>query len=201
MCGERHHLRRIHHVVDADILVGLMREIEDPRPIGDAVVQMADAGDVLLVVGAGRDDVLGVLAEDRAGRLGDAQPDRRVTVGHGRQGLEEIADGVAEVGPGRRQPVEEAVSFGPFSFHLGRGELKCGEDIIRLTERERELLRIFATQPGETVSRLDLAASANGSERAVDVQINRLRRKIETDPGNPIHLQTVRGIGYRLQID
>jgi two-component system phosphate regulon response regulator OmpR len=101
----------------------------------------------------------------------------------------------------RGQPAEEAVAFGPFSFHLGRGELKCGEDIVRLTERERDLLRTFATQPGETVSRQELAAGANGSERAVDVQINRLRRKIETDPGNPVHLQTVRGIGYRLQVD
>jgi two-component system phosphate regulon response regulator OmpR len=99
------------------------------------------------------------------------------------------------------QPVEETVTFGPFSFHLGRGELKCGDEIVRLTERERDLLRTFASQPGETVARLDLAAGANGSERAVDVQINRLRRKIETDPGNPIHLQTVRGIGYRLQVD
>lgn len=101
----------------------------------------------------------------------------------------------------RGQPVEQTVTFGMFSFHIGRGELKCGEEIVRLTERERDLLRTFATQPGETVARLDLAAGANGSERAVDVQINRLRRKIETDPGNPIHLQTVRGIGYRLQVD
>jgi len=101
----------------------------------------------------------------------------------------------------RGLPTEETVTFGPFSFHLGRGELKQGDEIVRLTERERDLLRTFATQPGETVARLDLAASANGSERAVDVQINRLRRKIETDPGNPVHLQTVRGIGYRLQID
>jgi len=101
----------------------------------------------------------------------------------------------------RAQPAEEAVAFGTFTFHLGRGELKCGEEVIRLTERERELMRTFATQPGETVARLDLAAGANGSERAVDVQINRLRRKIETDPGNPVHLQTVRGIGYRLQIN
>ncbi|MEJ8572207.1 response regulator [Microbaculum marinum] len=101
----------------------------------------------------------------------------------------------------RAQPAEQAVAFGPFTFHLGRGELKYGEEVIRLTERERDLLRTFASQPGETVARLDLAAGANGSERAVDVQINRLRRKIETDPGNPVHLQTVRGIGYRLQIN
>ena len=96
---------------------------------------------------------------------------------------------------------DRAVTFGPFGFHLARGELKNGEEIIRLTERERELLRIFAGRPGETVSRLELAAGANGSERAVDVQINRLRRKIEEDPANPIYLQTVRGIGYRLSID
>jgi two-component system, OmpR family, phosphate regulon response regulator OmpR len=101
----------------------------------------------------------------------------------------------------RSQPAEDAVGFGPFSFHMSRGELKLGEEIIRLTERERDLLRTFATRAGETVSRIELATGANGSERAVDVQINRLRRKIETDPANPVHLQTVRGIGYRLQID
>ncbi len=93
------------------------------------------------------------------------------------------------------------MTFGPFAFHLGRGELKCRDQVVRLTERERELLRLFASRPGDTVARLELAAGANGSERAVDVQINRLRRKIETDPANPVHLQTVRGIGYRLQVD
>lgn len=95
----------------------------------------------------------------------------------------------------------DAVTFGPFAFDMERGELKCRDQIVRLTERERELLRLFASRPRETVARLELAAGANGSERAVDVQINRLRRKIETDPANPLHLQTVRGIGYRLQVD
>jgi two-component system phosphate regulon response regulator OmpR len=63
-------------------------------------------------------------------------------------------------------------------------------------------LRIFATRPGETVQRHELlTATGASSERTVDVQINRLRRKIEADPSNPIHLQTVRGIGYRLLVD
>lgn len=93
----------------------------------------------------------------------------------------------------------ELVRFGPFVFVLDRGELRQGEEVVRLTERERDLLRALASQPGETVSRYDLVgAEGDTSERAVDVQINRLRRKIERDAANPIHLQTVRGVGYRL---
>jgi two-component system phosphate regulon response regulator OmpR len=96
-------------------------------------------------------------------------------------------------------PVQETVRFGEFSFHLARGELKRGEEIVRLTDRERDMLRILAATPGETVPRLALAGNGGGSgERAVDVQVNRLRRKIERDPANPLLVQTVRGIGYRL---
>jgi len=99
-------------------------------------------------------------------------------------------------------PAIEAIRFGPFTFHLERGELKRGNHTVRITERERELLRIFAARPGETVKRQEfLKVSNGGGERAVDVQINRLRRKIEADPSNPVHLQTARGIGYRLLVD
>lgn len=99
-------------------------------------------------------------------------------------------------------PFVESIRFGPFTFHVERGELKRGLDVIRITDRERELLRIFAARPGETVQRHEfLKVSNGGGERAVDVQINRLRRKIETDPSNPVHLQTARGIGYRLLVD
>jgi len=99
-------------------------------------------------------------------------------------------------------PEIEFVRFGPFTFHVPRGVLKRGDDVIRITERERDLLRIFAGRPGETVQRHELlTATGTSSERTVDVQINRLRRKIEADPSNPIHLQTVRGIGYRLLVD
>jgi two-component system, OmpR family, phosphate regulon response regulator OmpR len=99
-------------------------------------------------------------------------------------------------------PRLETVRFGDFLFHIVRGELKRGEEVIHLTDRERDMLRLLAAAAGETVPRLELAGNGgNGGsigERAVDVQINRLRRKIERDPANPLFVQTVRGIGYRL---
>ena len=96
----------------------------------------------------------------------------------------------------------DEVMMGDFVFHLERGELRRGEESIKLTERERELLRHFAQRPGMPVARPELAADdSNGTERAIDVQINRLRRKIESDPANPVYLQTVRGKGYILYTD
>ena len=96
----------------------------------------------------------------------------------------------------------DEITMGDFTFHVGRGELKRGEESIKLTERERDLLRQFAQRPGSPIPRHELAADeSTGTERAVDVQINRLRRKIETDPANPVYLQTVRGKGYILYID
>jgi two-component system phosphate regulon response regulator OmpR len=84
-------------------------------------------------------------------------------------------------------------------FHLVRGELRRGEEVIRLTDREREMLRVLTTSAGETVPRQALAGNGDSvGERTVDVQVNRLRRKIERDPSNPLIVQTVRGIGYRL---
>ena len=98
-------------------------------------------------------------------------------------------------------PAVENVRFGPFVFHLGRSELRRGEETVRLTDREREMLAVLAGAPGETVPRMALAGSGGSvSERAVDVQVNRLRRKIERDPANPLFVQTVRGIGYRLMV-
>jgi two-component system phosphate regulon response regulator OmpR len=105
----------------------------------------------------------------------------------------------------RAQPITltpmESLRFGPFVFHIARGELRRGDEIIRLTDREREMLRVLSACPGETVPRLALAGNGGSlNERAVDVQVNRLRRKIERDPTNPLIVQTVRGIGYRLVI-
>ena len=94
--------------------------------------------------------------------------------------------------------VLEKVAFGPYVFHLDRGELRQDEEVIHLTDRERDMLRILAVAPGETVPRSALTGNGSVNERAVDVQINRLRRKIERDPANPLFLQAVRGIGYRL---
>src|SRR3569623_1905711 len=87
-------------------------------------------------------------------------------------------------------PPVESVRFGPFVYHLARGELRHGDEVIRLTDREREMLRILAATPGETVSRMALAGNGDQvSERAVDVQVNRLRRKIEKNPANPLFVQ------------
>ena len=96
----------------------------------------------------------------------------------------------------------DEVRMGDYLFSIGRGELTRGTESIKLTERERDLLRQFAQRPGLPVARHELAPDeSTGSERAIDVQINRLRRKIETDPSNPVYLQTVRGKGYILYSD
>ena len=94
------------------------------------------------------------------------------------------------------------MAFGPFVFHLQRGELRKEAELVRLTCREKEFLRMLATSAGKPVARGELAPE--GSEegaRSVDVQINRLRQKIEEDPSNPVYLQTVRGAGYVLHVD
>jgi two-component system phosphate regulon response regulator OmpR len=98
-------------------------------------------------------------------------------------------------------PSAETLRFGDFVFHIGRTELRRGDEVVRLTDREREMLAVLAGAPGETVPRMALSgAGGSVNERAVDVQVNRLRRKIEHDPANPLIIQTVRGIGYRLVV-
>jgi two-component system phosphate regulon response regulator OmpR len=94
------------------------------------------------------------------------------------------------------------VRFGPNLFHAVRGELTRDGKAVKLTESEAVLLRILAARAGESISREELARRTGaGLERSVDVQVTRLRRKIEDDPRIPIYLQTVRGIGYRLATD
>jgi two-component system phosphate regulon response regulator OmpR len=101
-----------------------------------------------------------------------------------------------------RAAAAEAVTFGPFAFRVDRGELRRDDELIRITEREREILTILAMAGGANVEREQLAGPGGAAaERTVDVQINRLRRKTEVDPANPVFLQTVRGVGYRLAVD
>jgi two-component system phosphate regulon response regulator OmpR len=106
----------------------------------------------------------------------------------------------AAAAPAQPAPVE-AVRFGPFFYRLDRGELRNGEEALRITEREREILNLLARAGGDPVPREALAGESAENERTIDVQINRLRRKIERDPTHPLLLQTVRGVGYRLVID
>ncbi len=109
----------------------------------------------------------------------------------------------------RRVPQNRTES-GPKFLHLGpvrydteRGELWRGEEQVRLTATETMLMRALSERPGEALSRSELVeklgrGDGSAQERAVDVQITRLRRKIETDPKQPRYLQTVRGAGYML---
>lgn len=94
------------------------------------------------------------------------------------------------------------IRMGTCVFNIARGELKRDDEAIKLTERERDMMRLFAQRIAIAVPRHELSNDENtGSERAIDVQINRLRRKIEADPSNPVYLQTVRGKGYILYTD
>lgn len=98
------------------------------------------------------------------------------------------------------------ITLGPIRYDIERGEMWKGEDLVRLTSTEAQLMRIFSARPGEALSRAQLVEDlgrdkGQAQERAVDVQITRLRRKIETDPKQPRYLQTVRGAGYMLAPD
>jgi two-component system phosphate regulon response regulator OmpR len=117
----------------------------------------------------------------------------------------------------RRVPQVDAAQSRPKVLHLGgvrydidRGEMWQGDQPVRLTATEAQLMRIFAAHPGEALSRTRLVDDlgrgtgkdgGQAQERAVDVQITRLRRKIEADPRQPRYLQTVRGAGYMLAVD
>ena len=102
-----------------------------------------------------------------------------------------------------RSPREQAeIRMGPCRFDPVRGELMRNGKPVRLTSSEAALLRLFAKNPGKAMSRIELTELSGAAlERSVDVQINRLRRKIESDPKMPVYLQTVRGIGYALVPD
>jgi len=101
-----------------------------------------------------------------------------------------------------RETQPEFARFGDCTFSPMRGELRRDGEAVRLTTRERELLRLLVKRAGLPVSRAELAQpGGEESLRSVDVQINRLRQKIEVDPANPIYLQTVRGAGYTLHVD
>ncbi|ALE03583.1 response regulator [Bartonella ancashensis] len=100
------------------------------------------------------------------------------------------------------QPKIEQIVFGPYVFSILQRELKKGTEIVKLTDKEQEMMVVFAEHAGDTIPRCKFATNeSNISERSIDVQINRLRRKIEKDPTNPTWLQTVRGIGYKLSIE
>ena len=98
----------------------------------------------------------------------------------------------------------KVLSLGDYEFDVRRSELLRAGEPVRLTEGEAQLLGALAAKADQPVDRLELARDSSdrdASLRAVDVQMTRLRRKIERDPRNPRYLQTVRGVGYMLAPD
>ncbi|SHH47376.1 response regulator [Cognatishimia maritima] len=107
---------------------------------------------------------------------------------------------------GKHDATPKILNLGPIRYDIERGEMWQGEDLVRLTATESQLMKIFSALPGEPISRAKLVEDlgrdrGQAQERAVDVQITRLRRKIESDPKQPRYLQTVRGAGYMLAPD
>ena len=100
----------------------------------------------------------------------------------------------------------KTLEFGNLRYNVARNELWDGENRVRLTTTESQLMKIFTSALGEPISRADLVMSLGrdvslAQDRAIDVQITRLRRKIEVNPSQPRYLQTVRGAGYMLLFD
>lgn len=106
------------------------------------------------------------------------------------------------VGRKNYQARADTIVFGPNTFHPRRGELRRHGEMIKLTGAELALLRTLTAKPGAPFSRATLAEQTGaGFDRSIDVQVTRLRRKLEDDPRTPLFLQTVRGIGYVLVVD
>ena len=108
--------------------------------------------------------------------------------------------------PEPENTVPKVLHMGPIRFDIERSELMQGDQVVRLTATEVQLMRIFVENLRQPVSRTKLVEDlgrdgGQAQERAVDVQITRLRRKLETDPKQPRYLQTVRGEGYMLVPD
>ncbi len=99
-------------------------------------------------------------------------------------------------------PPHREVHMGNCVFDPERGELKRSGKRVKLTGSEAQLLKLFAANAGRAFSRSALCSRLNIQlERSVDVQVTRLRRKIEEDPKLPLYIQTVRGVGYVLVPD
>lgn len=166
--------------------VSFTRRIRDE--VGTPVLLLTargDAGDRITGLEAGADDYLPKPFEPRELLLRVAAILRRARP------------------PAAQTDEPRTLALGETVYDLIRGELRRGDEAIRLTSSEQALMLIFSRRPNEPVSRARLAAELGGGrghvqERAVDVQITRLRGKIEHDPRNPRYLQTVRGAGYML---
>ena len=137
--------------------------------------------------------------EDRVNGLAAGADDYLVKPFDPRELLLRIATILRRVSPA--SPSDQPLRFGPFAFDARCQELRRGEQRVHLTDAELSLLQILAEQPGLAISRQELGQRSriSGSDRAIDTQIARLRRKLEPDPRRPRYLLTKRGEGYVLR--
>ena len=137
--------------------------------------------------------------EDRVNGLAAGADDYLVKPFDPRELLLRIATILRRVSPASLS--DQPLRFGPFAFDARCQELRRGEQRIHLTDAELSLLQILAEQPGLAISRRELGQRSriSGSDRAIDTQIARLRRKLEPDPRRPRYLLTKRGEGYVLR--
>lgn len=103
----------------------------------------------------------------------------------------------------QKQTPSSSVRFGPYKFHLDTGRLLHQDGPVYLTTSEQACLKILAQHAGQPVAREQIAALIGDvhNERSIDVQINRLRKKVETNPSKPAFIQTIRHEGYILYTD
>ncbi len=194
------HARRILAGLAFDLLiVDVMMPGEDGFSLTAGVRRMSEAP-ILLLTARGE-------TEDRIAGLEAGADDYLPKPFEPRELLLRVAAILrrAAIAPAKEEP-PKTLTLGETRYDISRGELWHGETLVRLTSTEASLMRVFARAPNEALSRSrlveELGGAAGGAqERAVDVQITRLRRKIEADPKNPRYLQTVRGEGYMLTPD
>ncbi|MEQ1617835.1 MAG: response regulator transcription factor [Terricaulis sp.] len=186
--------RRLLEAMDFDLLIlDVMMPVEDGFSLAESVRRTSKVPIVLLTARG--------MPEDRIRGLSIGADDY-VAKPFEPQELALRINAILRRTVAHRGEAPEVVTFGPFSFNSMRGELLRQDVMVRLTEAEVSLLRILAARPGEVVSREELARRTGaGLERSVDVQVTRLRRKVELDARAPVYLQTARGIGYRLAAD
>jgi two-component system phosphate regulon response regulator OmpR len=195
--GDAQRARRLMDLLDFDLVVlDVMMPGEDGVSFTRALRQRAgDAGrtPVLMLTARGE-------AGDRIAGLSAGADDYLPKPFEPQELLLRIESILRRSGP--RHSGGRVLTMGACAFDPDRGELTRDGEVVRLTEAEVALLRHLAASAHGAVDRLDLARdSADATGRAVDVQVTRLRRKIEPDPKNPRYLQTVRGVGYRLAPD
>ncbi|WP_142847515.1 response regulator [Telmatospirillum sp. J64-1] len=105
--------------------------------------------------------------------------------------------------PAEARPAPRSLRLGGYVWDVARSELHFEGEVVHLTTAEAALMQVLGEAPNEVLSREELGrrTGTSGNLRSVDVQVTRLRKKIEDDPRQPRYLQTVRGRGYMLRAD